>query len=149
MVDPEPISIIGGGLAGLALGIGLRRAEIPAIIWEAGSYPRHKVCGEFISGAGQATLGRLGLVEALTLAGAITARTSAFFGTQMRTPARPLPVPGLCMSRFVLDTVLAKRFRDLGGELHEKSTQQTTDLDEGIVLATGRRAEAPNGGWRW
>ena len=52
----KPITIVGGGLAGLTLGIGLRQRGVPVTIWEAGRYPRHRVCGEFISGNGQAVL---------------------------------------------------------------------------------------------
>ena len=37
-----------------------------------GHYPRHRVCGEFISGHGQETLRRLGLLELLLEAGAQT-----------------------------------------------------------------------------
>src|SRR5262249_29714111 len=79
MIHLKPITIIGGGLAGLTLGIGLRRQGIPATIWEAGHYPRHRVCGEFISGDGQDSLKRLGLWEHIVEAGASVARTSAFF----------------------------------------------------------------------
>ena len=43
------VTIIGGGLAGLTLGIGLRQRGVPVTISEAGDYPRHRVCGEFIS----------------------------------------------------------------------------------------------------
>ena len=63
MAALKPISIIGGGLAGLTLGIGLRRLGIPVTIWEAGRYPRHRLCGEFMSGRGQEVLARLGLLE--------------------------------------------------------------------------------------
>ena len=63
MAVARPITIVGGGLAGLVLGIGLRRCDAPVTIWEAGNYPRHRVCGEFISGRGQATLARLGMSE--------------------------------------------------------------------------------------
>ena len=49
----KAINIIGGGLAGLSLGICLRRKDIPVAVHEKGSYPRHKVCGEFISGVTQ------------------------------------------------------------------------------------------------
>ena len=44
------ITIAGGGLAGLPLGIGLRRRGVPVTLLEAGTYPRHRVCGEFICG---------------------------------------------------------------------------------------------------
>ena len=61
MASSLPITIVGGGLAGLTLGIGLRQRQIPVAVWEAGNYPRHRVCGEFISGRGQQTLERLRL----------------------------------------------------------------------------------------
>mgnify|MGYP001386703205 CR=1 FL=1 len=77
MASLKPITIVGGGLAGLTLGIGLRRRGVPVAIWEAGHYPRHRVCGEFISGRGQETLTRLGLRELLDRAGAIPAQTAA------------------------------------------------------------------------
>ena len=64
---PKNITIVGGGLAGLTLGIGLKTATVnlPVTIYEAGHYPRHRVCGEFISGRGHTTLARLGLLELL------------------------------------------------------------------------------------
>src|SRR5438094_531139 len=76
MTTMKPITIIGGGLAGLTLGIGLRRQGVPVALFEAGHYPRHRVCGEFISGRGQAALQRLGLARLLLEQGAIAARTA-------------------------------------------------------------------------
>src|SRR5436190_16210061 len=96
----KPITIVGGGLAGLTLGIGLRRRGIPVVIWEAGHYPRHRVCGEFISGRGQDTLARLNLRDWFIKAGAVMARNAAFFSGKSRSPIRPLASPALCLSRF-------------------------------------------------
>jgi len=45
----EPIAIIGGGIAGLSLSIDLRRRGHAVTVLEKGHYPRHKVCGEYIS----------------------------------------------------------------------------------------------------
>ena len=149
MPAPKPIQIVGGGLAGLTLGIALRQLEIPATIHEAGSYPRHRVCGEFISGRGQATLARLGLRELLDQAGAVCAQTAAFFSATGATPPRPLPATAICLSRHALDNALAKRFRELGGELLEDGRGPTEIFGEGIVRATGRRAQAEPGGARW
>src|SRR5579883_1488023 len=85
-----PITIVGGGLAGLTLGIGLRQRGVPVTVWEAGHYPRHRVCGEFISGRGQETLARLGLREKLEQAGVISARTAAFFSVRAASPVHEL-----------------------------------------------------------
>jgi flavin-dependent dehydrogenase len=42
-------AIIGGGLAGLSLSIDLGKKGYSVIVIEKGNYPRHKVCGEYIS----------------------------------------------------------------------------------------------------
>lgn len=146
---PRPIIIVGGGLAGLTLGIGLRRENIPVTVWEAGNYPRHRVCGEFISGRGLETLARRGLMEAVQEAGARPATTAAFFWGQTKLPVRELPEPAWCLSRFTLDALLAEKFRALGGELRCASRWTETGDDAGVVWARGRRAQAMDEGWRW
>jgi len=144
-----PITIIGGGLAGLTLGIGLRQRSVPVLIWETGDYPRHRVCGEFISGRGQETLRRLELLELVFAAGARKANTTAFFGPSKSLGVRTLPQPALCLSRFTLDALLAERFRDLGGELHSGARGPQSEFDQGTVRASGRRAQTAPTGWRW
>jgi menaquinone-9 beta-reductase len=125
------ITIIGGGLAGLTLGIGLRRRGVPVTVWEAGGYPRHRVCGEFISGRGQAVLQRLDLLESFFQAGAVFADDSIFFLGRERSPLRRLPAPAICLSRFTLDALLARRFQDLGGELRENQRWEQSEFGEG------------------
>src|SRR5258705_138410 len=149
MGNLRTITIVGGGLAGLTLGIALRRQGIPVTIWEAGHYPRHRVCGEFISGRGQETLARLDLREQLIQAGAITSNTAMFLYGNAKSQARPLPKPALCLSRFVLDAVLAKIFRDLGGRLRENERWRANEFGEGTVRANGRRAQSTVNGWHW
>ncbi len=144
---PEPITIVGGGLAGLTLGIALRKQAVPVTLWEAGRYPRHRVCGEFISGRGLKSLERLGLLPILQKAGASNARTTAFFHQNPLFPARPLPEPALSISRFVLDDALAREFQHLGGDLRSGERWRGT-FGHGIVRANGRRAEAITEGWR-
>ena len=43
------ISIIGGGLAGLTAAIDLLNRNFKVVVFEKNEYPKHKVCGEFIS----------------------------------------------------------------------------------------------------
>ncbi|MFZ0826576.1 MAG: hypothetical protein WAO02_04055 [Verrucomicrobiia bacterium] len=149
MATTKPITIIGGGLAGLTLGIGLRQRDVPVTLSEAGHYPRHRVCGEFISGRGQDTLGRLGLHILLERAGALGADTAAFFSTTRTTGPRPLPARAICLSRFILDALLVEKFRELGGELLEGRRQRDELAGEGIVHATGRHAPSGQNGTRW
>lgn len=148
MNGTKSITIVGGGLAGLTLGIGLRQTGVAVTLYEAGNYPRHRVCGEFISGRGQATLTRLGLAELLDNSGAVTARTAAFFSVNHATPPRALPMPALCLSRYTLDAVLAKKFQHLGGVL-VTGERFTGPFNEGTVRATGRRLQSEEHGARW
>src|SRR5688572_15234786 len=120
MSEYKPITIIGGGLAGLSLGIGLRQRGVPVTIFEAGKYPRHRVCGEFISGRGQRSLERLGLRDKLIQAGTHIAKTAAFLSGKISW-RKELPESALCISRFVLDNLLAEEFCKLGGELKSGS----------------------------
>ena len=143
----KPLTIIGGGLAGLTLGIALRRKGIPITIWEAGDYPRHRVCGEFISGRGLQTLDRLGLSGTLT--SSRTASSAAFFSRTHRIFQRTLPQEAVCISRFNLDALLAKTFCRSGGELRVNSRYKVPLDEEGVVQATGRRPQAQTNGFQW
>ena len=144
----KPILIVGGGLAGLTLGIGLRQRGVPVSISEAGHYPRHRVCGEFISGQGQSVLTRLGLGETLRQAGVRTATTAIFYSAGGRELRQTLPQPAWCLSRFVLDELLAREFERLGGELRQGERWKEPSFPEGVVRATGRRGEPVVEGWR-
>jgi flavin-dependent dehydrogenase len=144
---PKPITIIGGGLAGLTLGIGLRRRATPVTIWESGHYPRHRVCGEFISGQGVEVLKQLSLLRAFEDAGAISANTVTFFSSQERSPVRALSEPAICLSRFAMDALLARKFQEYGGDL--RIGERRSQNGEGVVRASGRRSQATENGWRW
>ncbi len=145
----EPIQIIGGGLAGLTLGILLRRAQVPVTVWEASGYPRHRVCGEFISGRGQGVLATLGLEDEFRRAGAVEARTARFFTPLGQPPAHLLPVPALALSRFTMDALLAKQFEELGGDLRAHQPHTGSVGLSGIVHCTGRRLHPPSSEPRW
>lgn len=144
----EPIAIVGGGLAGLTLGIGLRRQGVPVTIWEAGSYPRHRVCGEFMCGRGLDSLERLGLLDSMREAGASSATSAAFFAGKRTIPERPLPQVALCLSRYRLDEWLAGEFQRLGGQLRS-GARWRGEYGPGMVCASGRRIEPVAQGWRW
>lgn len=146
-MTPRPITIVGGGLAGLSLGILLRRENIPVTIWEAGNYPRHRVCGEFISGRGQEVLKRLGLMEKLNAAGFVRVATAKLVAARNGSPVRAI-APAIGISRFKLDALLAEEFQRLGGCLNTND-RFSDKAGEGIVHASGRRPRPVVDGWRW
>jgi 2-polyprenyl-6-methoxyphenol hydroxylase-like FAD-dependent oxidoreductase len=139
------ICIVGGGLAGLTLGILLRRDEIPVQLHDAGTYPRHRVCGEFISGRGLEILRELNLPN-LPVQSA-QARTLRFFNMHQSSGVLDLPEPALAIDRATLDEQLALEFERTGGVLHLNSRWTESFAAPGLVRATGRRLQRgnPNG----
>ena len=140
----RPITIIGGGLAGLALGAALAREKAGVTICEAGILPRPRVCGEFISGLKPDTIARLGLAPHLRDA-AYNRTTGWYAGGRLRWNATlPEPAPGL--SRPLIEARLIHDFQSVGGELRLNSripAPPTGNLESpGCVWAAGRRANA-------
>jgi menaquinone-9 beta-reductase len=129
------ITIAGGGLAGLSLGIALRREGDPVILHEAGGYPRHRVCGEFISGASAETFATLGINDLFQNATRHCAM--AWFLRERKILAKPLPA-GIGLSRFALDQGLSLKFQQLGGTLRERSRLKPRE-EEGVVWCAGRK----------
>jgi 2-polyprenyl-6-methoxyphenol hydroxylase-like FAD-dependent oxidoreductase len=144
------ISIAGGGLAGLTLGLLLRQRGIGATVWEAASYPRHRVCGEFISGSGLKVLERAGLLARIQHSGGRPAHSAALFTRRGDMISFELPEAALCVSRYRLDALLAEQFESAGGALKRKSRWTESFAQEGLVRATGRRPPPPREGfWKW
>ena len=133
----KPIEIIGGGLAGLSLGLALRRAGVPVTLFEAGGYPRHRVCGEFITGLPDTTIARLGLAPYLH--DALLHHEVAWFVDGRLARRQRLPAPARALSRHRLDARLAKAFVDSGGHLHTHTRIAAPDPAVGRVITTGRR----------
>lgn len=129
------VTIAGGGLAGLSLAAGLRRRGIEVTVHEAGSYPRHRVCGEFISGVEKGTLERLGVAD--DLVDALALRSVAWFREGRQIHGDVLPEPAMGISRYRLDARLKERVVELGGVVVDRS-RQARKKSEGLVWAAGR-----------
>lgn len=134
----KTITIAGGGLAGLTLGILLRRSEVPVEIWEGGRYPRQRVCGAFLSGKGLEILSGMGVPEFPTPMGTF-AQTVRFYNSGRASGTLQLPQAALAVDRATLDHTLAQQFTAAGGVLRENSKWMEPFAREGLVRATGRR----------
>jgi menaquinone-9 beta-reductase len=126
-----PITIAGGGLAGLSLGIALRERGVAVTLHEAATYPRHRVCGEFLGGVSAEVLDSL--CVSFALEGAVPLTTSCWHDEE--GPLREMAVEGRGISRHRLDDLLQARFRDLGGTL---VTGSRIAPGEGVVWAAGK-----------
>jgi 2-polyprenyl-6-methoxyphenol hydroxylase-like FAD-dependent oxidoreductase len=139
----ETITITGGGLTGLSLAIALRKNGVAVALHEAGSYPRHRVCGEFISGVSRETLETLGIAE--TLADAQHHRSVTWFSGDTLLRENTLPTTALALSRHLLDDRLQKLATALGVEIHTGSRRKMSPHTPGEVWTAGRKPS--KGGW--
>lgn len=137
MSELKTVRIVGGGLAGLSLGIALGRAGVPTEIFEAGNYPRHRVCGEFVTGLPDATIEKLGIRSAFSDAG--SHRSVTWFRRDRVVGRQSLPAPARAISRFALDARLAALFVAGGGRLVADSRRSPPADCHGWVDASGRR----------
>lgn len=144
MKTRQPVQIIGGGLAGLSLGVALCRAGVPVSIFEADDYPRHRVCGEFIAGLSETTIEQLGIDSVFVGAG--SHRRVTWFRRDRTIRQQTLPEPARAISRFVLDARLAALFTARGGTLHPRHRHAEPAHGAGWVATAGRRTR-PSSPW--
>lgn len=104
MEKTTDILIAGGGLAGLVSGIHLAKKGLQVTIIEKEAYPRHKVCGEYISNEILPYLNWLGADISALLPTDIS--NFEFSVTSGKKIAAHLPLGGKGISRFALDNFL-------------------------------------------
>lgn len=141
----KTVTLIGGGIGGLALGNLLAAAGVPTVIREAGVYPRHRVCGEFMAGGGSPAWRALEMPDLLT--GASTHHRVAWFGEREKVAEYPLPSPVQGLSRYALDQRLAAAFVQKGGrlEVRDRVSRREALPGEGVLWSTGK----PSGKSDW
>ena len=101
------IIVIGGGLAGLTSAIHLSKYDLKVLVIEKNEYPKHKVCGEYISNE---VLPYLNYLEVDVFK--LGAKKITHF--ELSTPKNRLiksglPLGGFGISRFTLDNALAEK----------------------------------------
>lgn len=103
----KEVVIIGGGLAGLTAAIHLSQSGIDVTVIEKNSYPRHKVCGEYISNEVVPYFDYLGIDLTTIKPSEITdLQFSNVDGSILSTA---LPLGGFGISRYALDHYLYKK----------------------------------------
>ena len=117
----KEVVIIGGGLAGLIAGIHLTKVGIKVIIIEKNSFPKHKVCGEYISNEIVPYLNWLCItISDLAPSNITKLQFSSVNGKIIETD---LPLGGFGISRFVLDEFLYKKAIHNGCEVIQQTVE--------------------------
>jgi flavin-dependent dehydrogenase len=149
----DKVLILGGGVAGCAASIILARKGQDVTLIERELAPRHKVCGEFLSGEALEDLHALGIDVASLGAVPIDNVRLAAVG---RAAEAPLPFPAASLTRKSLDTALIAKAVAVGVRVERGCSVRTlartpssmwrATLDDGTTyeakttfLATGKQ----------
>lgn len=106
------IIIVGGGLAGLTSAIHLSHFKNSVLLIEKNEYPKHKVCGEYISNEVLPYLNSLG-IDPIRL-GAKEIEEIEISTVKSNQIKSKLPLGGFGTSRYFLDNVLFKKAKEKG-----------------------------------
>ena len=140
----DEILVLGGGAAGCAASIALARKGRSVTLIEREPTPRHKVCGEFLSGEALEDLHMLGIDVASLGAVPINYVRLA---TTRRAAEAPLPFPAASLTRKALDTALIATAIAAGVRVERGRSVQSLNRTEANVwqatLSDGTTYEAP------
>ncbi|SHG23969.1 Dehydrogenase (flavoprotein) [Flavobacterium segetis] len=103
----KSVIIVGGGLAGLTTAIHLSKMGLKIVLIEKNEYPKHKVCGEYISNEVLPYLSFLDLKISDLHPTAIT--DMEFSTVSGKIIESTLPLGGFGISRYTLDQYLFKK----------------------------------------
>ena len=107
------VAIAGAGLGGASAAIALSQRGFKVLVLESGTFPRHKVCGEFLSSESRVSFARLGILDAIFDAGAI-AVDKARIATRRGQTETSIAPSGLAISRWKLDPILWQAAQNCG-----------------------------------
>ena len=137
----EPcVEIIGAGPAGSAAALAALAEGASVTLYEKSRFPRHKVCGEFISPEILPVLRTLGLEGAfLATRPARLKKTVLHFGRSKKS--FDLPEPAFSLSRYALDQLLLSAAVRRGAVVRSELAKPAA----GAIVAHGRQTPAPKG----
>lgn len=132
-MSPLPILVIGAGVSGSACAIRLRRHGIQVVLAEQAVFPRTKVCGCCLGGAGLQTLEQLSLRSWVQQVGERTQSWQASIGGKLVELELP---EGVAISRQALDTKLLETADQAGAEVHSACTAKIVNVQNRAVVAS-------------
>jgi flavin-dependent dehydrogenase len=135
------VTVIGAGPAGSTAAIAACREGAEVRIYEKSIFPRHKVCGEFLSPEVSVVFEKLGIMQPfLDLNPFLIREANVRVGGMVKQWTLDEPAYGI--SRYTLDNFLLEYAKSLGAEMFREPAKP---VDGRTVLATGRQRALTTG----
>ncbi|WP_282942511.1 NAD(P)/FAD-dependent oxidoreductase [Paenibacillus sp. RC67] len=135
------VAVLGAGIAGSCLAKSLADRGWETILLDRKPFPRHKVCGEFLSPESQSMLKSLGVhgyVESLQPSS--INRTRLIFNNG-KILEIPLPGNAIGVSRYLLDSTLHSAAESSGVHIHTSTTITSVSTNNKGYLIEARQGE--------
>jgi flavin-dependent dehydrogenase len=131
------VLIIGGGLAGLTAAIHLSKIGLQVTVIEKNEFPKHKVCGEYISNEVLPYLNWLDLnIADLNPTNITKLEFSAASGKTIKST---LPLGGFGISRFALDEYLYKKALENGCTVLQDNVENIVFENNQFIVTTANK----------
>jgi menaquinone-9 beta-reductase len=143
------VAVSGAGLAGASLALWLARRGVKVALVDASTFPRDKVCGEFLSPECWGVLERMGLADQVERSGyhAIRrVRISTPTGREVTAEVVGADgLPGIGLSRFFLDDLIVREARIAGADVFEGARVVGPIVESGRVVGVSVSSREPDG----
>lgn len=144
------VIVIGAGPAGCSSALFLHQQGLRVLVLDRASFPRDKVCGEFISPAADDILQELGVLDAIQRTHPVRLQgvaISSYGKPELRIdyppcPGRVTPMTSLSLPRFQLDHLLVQKMKEQGVEVREQHAVDEFLFAENRVTGVQGRDEA-------
>jgi flavin-dependent dehydrogenase len=128
------VIVIGGGLAGLCNAIHLSKLGKKVLLIEKNEYPKHKVCGEYISNE---VLPYLDFLEVNPFdLGAVKIKNFQLSTTKNNIISAKLSLGGFGISRYTLDLALAEKAKENGVTILQDTVLDVTFIKDFFQVET-------------
>src|SRR4051794_28976598 len=132
------VAIAGAGPAGAALALRLARGGARVALLDASAFPRDKLCGEYLSPESWSVLDRMELADAVARSGYHPIRRVRITTPRGRVVEAEVAgadgLPGIGLSRLVLDALFVHHARAAGAEVFERTRASGPIIVDGRVV---------------
>jgi len=138
MKKDTAILIVGGGLAGLTAAIHLSKIGLKVIVIEKNEFPKHKVCGEYVSNEVVSYFNYLGINTNDLKPTYLNQFQFSFLNGEILNSN--LPLGGFGVSRYLLDEFLYKKAIANGCQIIQDSVEDIVFSENQFTVTTVKNA---------